>query len=295
MRNIFFTIGTGRSGTNLCHSMLNRHPDIQAVPETHFLRTLVQKFGVEKIRFEQFFEVIDNHYTSNGSRKWIQFHLGNRNVETFHDEFQAYCGSLTDGSVREFTEAFFDFCYGSGDYLLGDKTPLYGLEMRGLLDLWPDAKFIHVIRDGRFAAMSMQKHEGFVRLINSGFPDNVTEYSYGGVQKYYSTQPVTLSQCVDFWQRILNLIREESSRIPSKSYMEVRYEDLILHPARELYRIARFLKISINPIWFWRATSTPQKTSLHGRNPLPSAQYNQLTERVKPTLAAFDYPTDLMS
>lgn len=295
MRNIFFTVGTGRSGTNFCHGMLNLHPDVKAVTETHFLRTLVRKFGVSRIRFDQFFEIIDNHYTSDGAKKWIHFHLGNKNTTSFYEDFRSFCASLQDGTVRDFTEKFFDYCYGQGNYLVGDKTPLYGLEMKALLDLWPQAKFIHVVRDGRFAAMSMQKHEGFVRIINAGFPHKVTEYSYGAVQKDYSTQPVSLSQCIDFWQCILNLIREESTRIPSKAYLEVRYEDLVLHPVRELYKIARFLKIFPNPFWFRRAIMRPQKTSLHGRNPLPLDQYNLLTQQVKPTLELYGYPTDPVS
>jgi hypothetical protein len=123
----------------------------------------------------------------------------------------------------------------------------------------------------------------------------VTEYSYGAAQKDYSTQPVTLSQCIDFWQCIITLIREESSRIPSKAYFEVHYENLVLYPARELFKIAHFLNISLNPVWFWRAVSLPQKTSLRGRSPLPADQYNQLTQRVKPTLERFGYSTDLIS
>lgn len=294
MRNIFFIVGTGRSGTNLCQKMLRLHPGIKAVTETHFLSTLAHKFGAHKIRFEEFFEVMDEHYTSDGSRKWSLMHLRERGLDprTFRVDFEAHCQPLTEGTAREFTEKFFDFCYGEGNYLLGDKTPTYGLEMKVLLEIFPRAKFIHLVRDGRFAAMSMQKHGGFERLINAGFPDKVKEYSYRNAQKDFSAQPVSLEQCIDFWARVAMLIREESGRIPPETYLEVRYEDLVLHPLRTMIRIAKFIHAPLDPLWLLRAAFKPKKSSLHGRKKLDPALVHALTVRVKPALEAFGYPTD---
>jgi SAM-dependent methyltransferase len=294
MRGIFFIAGTGRSGTNLCQWMLNLHPGIKVVTETHFIRTLVRLFGKDEITFEEFFRVIDEHYTSDGSKKWIHFHIeaGGRSQTTCRSDFEAFCTSKKRGTVREFVEAFFQFCYGQGSYLLGDKTPIYGMHMSAFLELWPDAKFVHMIRDGRYAATSMQKHLGFVRVVNAGFPDKVTEYSYEGVQTSYSTESVSLIDCIRYWQRVVTAIQQESKRIPPDAYLEVRYEDLVLQPIRELRRIARFLGVPVTLNWLRKAYVVPRPFSLwRQRKRIGSTEYDALTTEVSSTLQAFGYST----
>src|SRR5262249_13057817 len=70
----------------------------------------------------------------------------------FHD---ALCGALAAAAERP---------------LMGDKTPCYGLHMPLLQGLWPDAKFIHIIRDGRDVALSMSKHPGFRLMVELRSP-----------------------------------------------------------------------------------------------------------------------------
>jgi hypothetical protein len=294
MRDIFFVVGTGRSGTNLCKNMLNLHPQIKAVHETHFISTLARMFGTQIITFDDFFNVAIEHYQSKGEIRWMHMHLRPRklNVDTFENDFRAYCASMPQATVSEYIEQFFDYCYGKGDYLLGDKTPTYGLHMEELLKIFPNAKFLHLIRDGRFAAPSMQKHGGFVRLINGGYPQKVLDYSYLNTQGSFSTEPVTLEQCIDFWSYVAAEIRMQAQKIPQERYLEIRYEDLVLHPMRELTRISEFLAVSRNLIWFVRASLTPKKSSLRGRKKMSAEQYRELTARASETLQSFGYPTD---
>lgn len=294
MRGIFFIVGTGRSGTYLCNTMLNLHPEILAVTETHFIRTLVRLFGTDVIAFGEFFRVIDEHYTSEGTKKWTHFHLeaGGRNPATFRSDFQTFCSPTDQGTVRHFVEAFFHFCYGGEIYLLGDKTPLYGMHMSAFLELWPNAKFIHMIRDGRYAATSMKNHEGFVRLINAGFPDKVSEYSYKKIQTSFSTAPVSLLDCLKWWKRIVIAIRKESKRIPSDVYLEIHYEDLIMQPVRELWKMARFLGVPIDLRWLLKASLVPRPFSIWRQTKrLSRLDYELMTAEGASTLKELGYGT----
>lgn len=293
MRGIFFIVGTGRCGTNLCQQMLNLHPEITAVTETHFISTLVALFGKRQVAFADFFSVMDEHYTSDGSRKWSRLHAeaGGHDPKTFRSDLEAFCARMNPGTVKEYVEAFFGFCYGEGSHLLGDKTPTYGRHMSAFLELWPDAKFIHLIRDGRYAATSMQKHLGFVRVINAGLPDEV-EYGYRGAQRSHSTEPVSLRQCILYWARIATAIRRQSLRVPQDAYLEVHYEDLVAHPARELVRIAKFLKVPLSLDWLAKACVIPRPLSLwRERRRIRPLECSALTRDVSHTLKAFGYPT----
>src|ERR671914_1911759 len=59
-------------------------------------------------------------------------------------------------SYPSFVSAIFDL-YGQrkGKSLVGDKTPSYVLNLPTLHALWPETKFVHIIRDGRDVCLSM--------------------------------------------------------------------------------------------------------------------------------------------
>ncbi len=290
---MIFIVGTGRSGTNLLRMMLNGHPEVCIATETHFIRTLLRKFGDEQFDVGSFLEVALNHWTTDGSERWVHKHLeaGGRRKAEFENSFVEFC-QTQHGTVRQFVDAFFRYCYGPDHTRIGDKTPFYGRHMNALHQHWPGAKFIHMVRDGRHVAPSMQKHGGFVRLINAGFPDVVECYSYDKRADSFSTEPVAVEDCIRFWERIATDIRRESERIPDDAYLDVRYEDLVLHPLWEITRITRFLDLPVSPSHLGRAARIPRpfalSSKLDGHDPV---RYNSLTSEAKNGLRRFGYST----
>jgi hypothetical protein len=290
---MFFIVGTGRSGTNLLRSILNLHPEVWVATETHFIRTLLQKFGDRKFDVSNFSRIALNHWTTGGTERWVHKHLeaGGHSPQSFHESFAEF-SPVQRGTVREFVDAFFRYCYGSGYSQIGDKTPFYGRHMKAIRQQWPEPKFVHMVRDGRHAAASMQKHMGFVRMINAGFPDKVEHYSFNKEAASYSTEPVTKLDCIRFWGRIATDIRRESERIPQESYLEMRFEDLVLHPLRETVRIVRFLDLPVSFSHLGRAVQVPQPFKL-GEQFLAyePASYDRLTEEIEDELRTFEYST----
>jgi hypothetical protein len=108
----------------------------------------------------------------------------------------------------------------------------------------------------------MQRHEGFVRLINAGFPTEVDEYSHDQKAATFSTDPVSKEQCARFWEQIVTDIRQEAEKIPSSSYLEIRYERLLLNPLYEIFRLTRFLGVPAKPSHLLRGCSTVQTMKL---------------------------------
>ena len=290
---MLFIVGTGRCGTNLIRYILNRNPEVRVATETHFIRTLLKKFGSKRFGVQEFCQIALNHWTTEGKDRWVYKHLrqGKRCPQSFRDSFIEFC-PVQRGTVRQFVDAFFYYCYGTEHSQIGDKTPFYGRHMSAIRRQWPKAKFIHMVRDGRHSASSMQKHTGFVRLINAGFPDEVEYYSFNKEAVSYSTEPVTKLDCVRFWGRIATDIRRESERIPQESYLEMRFEDLVLHPLRETVRIVRFLDLPVSLSHLGRAVQVPQPFKL-GEQFLAyePASYDRLTEEIEDELRTFEYST----
>jgi hypothetical protein len=88
-----------------------------------------------------------------------------------------------------------------------------------LLKIWPDARFIHLLRDGRDVARS---------VIDMGWAGNV----YTGC---------------DRWIEAENLFSTLVRRMEPERYMTVLFEDLIMHPTRELTRICDFCNVPYDP------------------------------------------------
>src|ERR671914_974011 len=75
-------------------------------------------------------------------------------------------------SYPSFVSAIFDL-YGQrkGKSLVGDKTPSYVLSLPTLHGLWPKAKFVHLIRDGRDVCLSMVNWKWVVKKLVRHFPN----------------------------------------------------------------------------------------------------------------------------
>ncbi len=291
MQNIHFIVGTGRCGTNLLNKMLDFHPQLQAVTETHFISTLASRFADMELSAEDFWTVIDEHYTSSGTRKWTDAHLEAANIsdkDFFKKEFIKYCHSHHTHAER--IMAFFNFIYKKNNHDIIDKTPQYGLQMQAISRLFPQAKFIHLIRDGRFAATSMVKHPGICRLINGGHPDQLLNFSYEAALSQVTADEPTLQEAIKYWEKVVLAIQKQAKGLAPSQYLELHYEDLLTHPRHTLQTVTTFLNIRSKGFWLWRAARIPDKKILiKERTRLNVDMYDELTGLVKNTLQENGY------
>jgi len=118
-----------------------------------------------------------------------------------------------------------------------NKNLQNSFRVRLLNSIFPDAKFIHIIRDGRAVAFSLlnKKRDGATSpILLVGFKDILGDkyqhkrselYNYGLAWKDYVTKA------------------GEASTIAQDRYYEVRYEDLIREPYNELRKIIDFCEL----------------------------------------------------
>ena len=203
-----FVVGATRSGTTLLRLMLDAHPGISIPSETHFIPELISAREKHGASSAQMLELLTSH------RRWGDF-----TIEA--DELAARWATLDPltgpAAVRAFYELYADK-QGNHGARWGDKTPGYIKSMREIQVYLPEARFIHLIRDGRDVALSILKqHWG----------------------------PQTIEAAAEKWRS--RVLRGRAQQPYLGFYLEVKFEDLVLHTERELRRICGFIDLDFDP------------------------------------------------
>ncbi|MGK7939758.1 MAG: sulfotransferase [Crocosphaera sp.] len=142
--------------------------------------------------------------------------------------------------------------HGDGDLRLADKTPRNSFIIPFLYETFPDAKFIHIIRDGRDVALSLSKQPWYRGdQVNSGIRER-GGYPYGPyarfwvepdrVREFETTSDI--HRCIWLWRRYLETILEATTQLPENQYYELRYETLVTDTKQEGKRLLDFLEIT---------------------------------------------------
>ena len=291
---MFFIVGTGRCGTKLLRQMLINHPKVKIIIESHFLPMLYEKFGTENVSFRKFYDVIENHFDSTGN-SWLLTIQKKENlrIDNFQQNFEKYCESINHKTIKDYYEAFASFLYGKG-YYLGDKTPHYGTNMLMIKKIWKNAKFIHLTRDGIHTSISMTKHRGFIKLINSKLSVEFLDRCHYNAQiQTFSEEKVTLDKAVKFWQKIVKKIIIDSKKIPKNDYLEIKFENLINDTSKTLNKIGSFLELPEDNDWIKRSVLLPRAFYLFNQKSIiNNAEYDYYSSIIKEEQQYFGYPLD---
>lgn len=201
----FFIVGAQRSGTTLLRLMLAAHPRVAIPPESHFIPDLLRierrAGGLCGIR-EDVARMLVTH------DRLVDFDLG----PAFIRETVARLWPLT---TRAITEALFaEYARRRGKPRWGDKTPRHCNFLPKLGAVFPEARFIHVVRDGRDTAMSSVKA------------------AFG---------PNTWTTAAYLWRDSVRAARRGAQSLAPDRWMEIRYEDLLGDPRAILERVCAFL------------------------------------------------------
>jgi len=197
-----FVVGATRSGTTLLRLMLDAHPEVGIPSETHFFHKLIKRGERRRLTPELMADTIITH------KRWGDFRLD-------PDDLRARLGAVEPFNLSDGLRAFYGlYAEKQGKTRWGDKTPGYLRYMRRIEWVLPEARFIHLIRDGRDVALS-------VLPMNWG--------------------PETIIEAAELWVERVTLARENGTTV--QHYMEVKYEDLIADTETELRRVSDFLEL----------------------------------------------------
>jgi hypothetical protein len=208
-----FIVGVGRSGTTLLRMMLDSHPDLAIPPETHFVNPLIQASG--RLRWNP--KLAARTIVHDERRRWPDFGL---DEEELVEAFERVDPFTTTDAVRAF---YVLYAEKHGKHRWGDKTPDYIRKMKKLRNTIPEARFIHVIRDGRDAGLSQNS-----RIVKRG------------------KDPVPPREMARRWRKRIVKSRLDAEDV--EHYIEVRYEDLITDTEAVLRRVCEFVEIEFEPV-----------------------------------------------
>ena len=212
-----FLVGCPRSGTTLVKRMVDAHPQIAITRETHW----ITRFFRKRIGLTE---------EGNVTRKLVKELFEYKRFPHLHLD-KADVRALLDGEELHYTEfvsRVFDL-YGKreGKPLVGDKTPPYVRYIGTLSELWPRARFVHIIRDGRDVCLSMLKWRMADRAA--------------GRRSTWKEDPVTTTAL--WWEWLIRVGREAGTTLGPERYHELKYEDLLSDPATVLGELCEFLSI----------------------------------------------------
>mgnify|MGYP000212141348 CR=1 FL=1 len=199
-----FVVGVTRSGTTLLRLMLDAHPQLAIPPESHFVPDLIEYFqDAKEPTVDGAMEQIE------GNRRWGDFHL---DAGELRERISAIEPLNVSDALRAFYQLYAD---GQDKPRWGDKTPIYINRMLLIQRALPEARFIHLIRDGRDAALSREK-----RVL---------------------TEPTPMPKVAQRWKNRILRAREQADRLPH--YLELHYEDLIRDTETTLRKICEFIEL----------------------------------------------------
>jgi hypothetical protein len=207
-----FVVGVGRSGTTLLRMMLDAHPELAMPPETHFINPLIQASG--KLRFNP--RTATKTIVSDQRRRWNDFGLAESDLL---ERFEALDPFNTADALRAFYGLYAE---KHGKPRWGDKTPDYIRKMKKIQNTLPEARFIHVIRDGRDAGLSQN-----ARIAKRG------------------KDPIPGREMARRWRKRIVKSRIDSEEV--HHYIEVRYEDMIGDTEGVLRRVCEFIELDYDP------------------------------------------------
>jgi hypothetical protein len=137
--------------------------------------------------------------------------------------------------------------------LVGDKSPLLGADfIQEVSRIYPEAKVIHIIRDGRDQAVSMLHHvwnrstdQGGVQTLKPGESERREIYRKDPKKLLQTGEGMfteeRLRGAARSWNARVGKTAEDGPALLGPNYTEVRYEDLLELPNEEVGRLARFL------------------------------------------------------
>ena len=118
----------------------------------------------------------------------------------------------------------------------GDKTPGYALHLDAIRRLLPESRFVHLIRDGRDVAVS--------------------------VRGLWFSRERGVGEIARDWRERILAARTQGQG--AEDYLEVRYEDLVTEPGRELERVCRFVDLPYEPTMLEAWRGAPTRLAEHG-------------------------------
>jgi len=141
---------------------------------------------------------------------------------------------------------------GHGGLRFAEKDPENCFIVPFLADAFPDAVFLHVIRDGRDVVVS-HAEQPWLAAESAGTGQRGRGGMLWGPQARFWVEAERrrefaevshLARCAWMWRRFTSSALEQLTSLPASRAIELRYEDIMRGPAAAAERVADFLEVT---------------------------------------------------
>jgi hypothetical protein len=224
----FFILGHARSGTTLLMRLVRLHPEVHCNYQAHFFtRQPTLKALVDSAEIEE--------WLTRKSNRWN------------------YGRDLSPLILRASADFIMERdAARQGKPIVGDKSPssvIHGQVVRDMYSVYPDAKIVNIVRDGRDVLVS-ERFRNFVeesrfltpedKRIMADLRTDPTPFSDG--RRSLFTEPF-IRHIAKRWADDVSEVDAEAQRLYGQAYYSLRYEDLLAAPFDEMLEIWKFLGV----------------------------------------------------
>ena len=340
-------LSTGRCGSTMISDIVNRHPKILSLSE-FFSFIGLGAFSRKRLNGEAMWKLCSRQRRGlqallNRDKRISeiiypfdapQARFSSRNVppisvatlphltprfDSLYDELEPVIRARPKEALADQYRFLFEWlCDRFGRSLWIERSGGSLLFGDSLMRLFPDARVVHIYRDGRDTAMSMNQHHAFKmtlagvhQLQRFGIdplnrdaididapltPSAASRFIMGLFRQFANfdkmiQQAFDLEDYGDLWSRMVLLGQTYLSSLPSDRFLGLRYEDMLHHPHEKLRELIEFIDPGLlDEAWLDEAALIPRPNPPKYPSLDPEIQL-RLTRACAPGLTALGYTT----
>ncbi|MFE5819209.1 sulfotransferase [Streptomyces sp. NPDC056479] len=333
MRSLTFVVGTGRSGSTALSRILNSHPDVLSLneymasvgdasfpegkvggaefwqrlrrPAPHFERMIRSGLPLPEFLYTR----RPGRYTAETTgipalSLMVLPHLTD-DPDTLLDELGEAVVRWPERTAAEHHRALFDLLCGRfGRTAVVERSGYSTGWAPGLREAFPDARFVHMFRDGPDCALSMSRHPGYRTILllreikaRAGI-DSFADLT----PEHVRALPADLAPLLDdrfdpalvrdrdlplrsfgaLWSELVADGTEFLAGLPAGLGTTLAYEDLLDRPGEELTRLAGFIGVDPLPPWLDYGSALLDHSRRGSAARSPAAEFTELKESCAP-------------
>lgn len=244
-----FIVGCHRSGTTILYDTLAQHPDLAyftnasaLLPKTPIFSNWFSQGVMGDTTVERFVKdglEVSPRSPSEGIRIW-EFYANNDDShyldESYeNDQMEIFLKRTIQKHLKYFQKTRFI-----------NKNPDNSSRIRYLNKLFPDAYFIHIVRDGRAVCQSLLKFRkaaaDFFGVDHRHATSGVKSEKWLEIKQLWDTDPIRSIGLL--WLDVMETLERDRELIAPNRYLEIRYEDFVAAPFSYLQKLVQFSELS---------------------------------------------------
>ncbi len=233
---MIFIVGNSRSGTTLVARILKRHSQMHILNETHFM----EEFSHEIESFNMLEEREVHRLVNKMLTIQRKDYYRKSAIEEYAIDADAILHLFGKAQKKDFAvlnKCFFEYeARRFGKVIAGDQTPRHIFHVNEISRMYPEAKFIQMIRDPRDILLSQKgKWRGGIRHRQPWFEIIRTLLNY---------HPITMTI---LWKKVIAAGRKSEATCSSKQFYTLIFEELVKDPFTKVRELCAFIGVEYEP------------------------------------------------